>query len=323
MPVAGLDVGEAVEGVGQRRADLGEQRQLVDGERRLAAARLRGRAGDADDVAEIEVDLARPARVAEKLDPAGAVDEVEEDELAVPPPPEHAAGEPPLVRPTRCPARATRTPRAHARDLVAVGKALRQHAASLVRAGSDADVLRLRRRYAALMSRILYFREPRGVATSTVSPFFLPMIALPTGDSFESFELGRVRLRRPDDVVLDRLLASTSRRRTFAPTETTLRSTSPVSITRALTQALLELGDPVLEHRLLVLRVVVLRVLGDVAELARDADPVRDLAALVGRQELDLLLQLLVSLGREDDFLHRSSSYGKSRRHTRRRGREW
>src|SRR5256885_15060141 len=41
-------------------------------------------------------------------------------------------------------------------------------------------------RYAALISRILNFIEPRGAATSTVSPFFLPMIALPTGDSFES-----------------------------------------------------------------------------------------------------------------------------------------
>src|SRR5205809_5793495 len=41
--------------------------------------------------------------------------------------------------------------------------------------------------YAALISRILYFRAlPRGVCTSTVSPFFLPRIALPTGDSFES-----------------------------------------------------------------------------------------------------------------------------------------
>jgi len=40
---------------------------------------------------------------------------------------------------------------------------------------------------AALTSMILYFSAPRGAATSTVSPFFLPMIALPTGDSFESF----------------------------------------------------------------------------------------------------------------------------------------
>ena len=34
--------------------------------------------------------------------------------------------------------------------------------------------------------RILYFIEPRGAVTSTVSPFLWPMIALPTGDSLES-----------------------------------------------------------------------------------------------------------------------------------------
>jgi hypothetical protein len=54
-------------------------------------------------------------------------------------------------------------------------------------------------------------------------------------------------------------------------------------ITRA-TEPLLERRDAVLEHRLLVLRVVVLGVLGDVAELARDADALRDLAALLGRR---------------------------------------
>ena len=63
-------------------------------------------------------------------------------------------------------------------------------------------------------------------------------------------------------------------------------------------QPLLELGDPVLEHRLLVLRVVVLGVLGDVAELAGNADPLGDLAALLGLEILDLLPELLVALRR-------------------------
>ena len=54
---------------------------------------------------------------------------------------------------------------------------------------------------------------------------------------------------------------------------------------------------------LLVLRRVVLGVLGDVAELARLADAVRDLAALVDRQELDLRLELLEPLRGENDFL--------------------
>src|SRR5437899_9677680 len=54
---------------------------------------------------------------------------------------------------------------------------------------------------------------------------------------------------------------------------------------------------------LLVLRGVVLGVLCDVPELARLPNAVRDLAALVGREVLDLLLELLVPLGRENDFL--------------------
>jgi hypothetical protein len=37
-----------------------------------------------------------------------------------------------------------------------------------------------------LISMILNLSVPRGAETSTVSPFFLPMIALPTGDSLES-----------------------------------------------------------------------------------------------------------------------------------------
>ena len=68
-------------------------------------------------------------------------------------------------------------------------------------------------------------------------------------------------------------------------------------------QPLLELGDAVLEHRLLVLGVVVLRVLGDVAELACDADPFGDLAALLGLEILDLLTEFLVALRGEYDFL--------------------
>jgi hypothetical protein len=61
----------------------------------------------------------------------------------------------------------------------------------------------------------------------------------------------------------------------------------------------------VLEQGLLVLGVVVLRVLGDVAEVPRDADAIRDLAALLGGEILDLFLQLLVTLRSEDHFLHR------------------
>ena len=49
-------------------------------------------------------------------------------------------------------------------------------------------------------------------------------------------------------------------------------------------EPLFQLRDLVLEHRLLVLRVVVLGVLGDVAELARGRDPLGDLAPPLGAQ---------------------------------------
>ena len=48
---------------------------------------------------------------------------------------------------------------------------------------------------------------------------------------------------------------------------------------------------------LLVLRRVVLGVLGDVAELARVADAIGDLSALVDPEKLDLRLELLTPLG--------------------------
>ena len=102
--------------------------------------------------------------------------------------------------------------------------------------------------------------------------------------------------------------ASTSRRRTTAPIETTLVSTRFLSMTVGVREALLELRDAVLEHHLLVLRVVVLRVLGDLAEFARGRDALRDLAPLVRAQHVELALQLLVALGSEDHVLHETPS---------------
>jgi hypothetical protein len=61
----------------------------------------------------------------------------------------------------------------------------------------------------------------------------------------------------------------------------------------------------VLEHGLLVFRVVVFGVLRDVAELACLLDPLGHLSALDRREMLDFLLQLLVPLWGENDFLHR------------------
>src|SRR5579875_1435024 len=116
--------------------------------------------------------------------------------------------------------------------------------------------------------------------------------------------LGRVRLGRADDVVLDRLVrghvleAHLGSYRDLARADLLLRHDARVL------QPFLERRDPRLEVGLVVLRRVVLGVLGDVAELARGADPLGHLAAAHRRQVLDLLLELLVALRREDDFLH-------------------
>ena len=100
--------------------------------------------------------------------------------------------------------------------------------------------------------------------------------------------------------------ASTSRRRTTAPTETMLVSTLLVDDLRV-REALLELRDAVLEHHLLVLRVVVLRVLGDLAELAGSA-----MRSAISRRLVVAAprapLQLLVALGSEDHVLHENAS---------------
>src|SRR5262249_2101558 len=75
--------------------------------------------------------------------------------------------------------------------------------------------------HAALISRILNFIAPGGAVTSTVSPFFLPMIALPTGDSLESLFSAGFASAEPTIRYSTVCLASRSRRRTFEPTETT------------------------------------------------------------------------------------------------------
>src|SRR3954452_14680302 len=93
LAVAELDVGHAVERVRQRRADAREQIQRIDLQRRLPAPRLRGMPDDADDVAKMDVDLARALDWTEQLHPPRAVDEVEEDELAHVAASHHPAGE--------------------------------------------------------------------------------------------------------------------------------------------------------------------------------------------------------------------------------------
>ena len=124
--VALLDVGEAVERVGERRPDAGEDVEAVGRERRLAAPGLRGVARDAGDVAEVDVDLAGSLDRADQLDAPAAVDELEEGELAHVAAREDAAGEAALL----CGFAAGLERLGlgpHGGDLVPVRKALRFH----------------------------------------------------------------------------------------------------------------------------------------------------------------------------------------------------
>ena len=89
VAVAGLDVGQAVVLVGRRAQRLGQQREAVELERQLAAAGAEHGPVGADQVAEVEVEQARHRLLAEhvdarlQLDPARAVDHVEERRLAL------------------------------------------------------------------------------------------------------------------------------------------------------------------------------------------------------------------------------------------------
>ena len=125
LPVASLRVGQPVVGVGKRPPDLREQLELGDRERRLPALRLRGNPGDADDVAEVDVDGPGAVLGHEQLDLPGAVDEVEEDELPHVPPSHDPPGDAPRL--------ASLLPRldlvgvdANGSNLLPVGKPLRQ-----------------------------------------------------------------------------------------------------------------------------------------------------------------------------------------------------
>ena len=137
---------------------------------------------------------------------------------------------------------------------------------------------------------------------------------MPTGDSFESLFSDGFDSAEPTMWYSTVSFADTSRSFTCEPTETTSLATSFLEMTRALANFSSSDRDAVLEQRLVVLGVVVLGVLRDVAELPRDADPLGNLAALVVRQELDLILELLVALRSEDHFLHFSCLLMKNAR---------
>src|SRR4051794_16920483 len=126
--------------------------------------------------------------------------------------------------------------------------------------------------------------------------------------------LGRVGLGRPDDPVLDRLLGADVAELHLRTDGDDVLGDVLLRDHARVAEPLLEGRDAVLEQRLLVFRVVVLGVFGDVAELARGLDAVGDLAALVVREVLDLLLQLLVAFRSKDDVLQLASSKKNARR---------
>src|SRR5256886_16970129 len=88
LPVARLDVAEAVPLLGQRPERLGEKRERLDGDRQLAGPGPKHLAGDADEITAVETGEARVV-VAElvftgvELDPPRVVHEVAEARLAV------------------------------------------------------------------------------------------------------------------------------------------------------------------------------------------------------------------------------------------------
>src|SRR5262245_41388201 len=234
LAIAGLLVGEPMERVGERARVAGEDDQLVDREGRLAAARLRRTPDRADDVPEVDVDLSDASCVAHELDRAGAIDEIEEVEPPHFPPRHRATGEPPRVV-QLSPWLELVCGCTDVCDRIAVRKALRVHRRETLSALSAPGRIReTRPRYAALISMILNFTfEPRGVTTSTVSPFLRPRIAFPTGDSFDSLFSAGFASAEPTMEYSVVSFASTSRSRTTARTETTLVSTRRLSITCA------------------------------------------------------------------------------------------
>src|SRR5437879_6552930 len=88
LAVARLYVAEPVPLLGQRPERLGEERERLDGDRQLAGPRPEHLAGDADEVAAVEVGesgvvLAQLVRPRVELDPARVVHQVREARLAV------------------------------------------------------------------------------------------------------------------------------------------------------------------------------------------------------------------------------------------------
>ena len=133
-------------------------------------------------------------------------------------------------------------------------------------------------------------------------PCLWPTSALPTGDSLESFISAGLASAEPTIVYLSFSPSPSTTWTVVADPDDIRVEVRGVDHGRR-AKLVLELRDPRLEHRLLVLGVVVLGVLGDVAELARLLDPGGDLAAAHGRHVLELGLEVGEPFGGENDVL--------------------
>ena len=292
---------------------LASRAELVDGERRLATPRPRGRARDADDVAEIEVELTGAALVAEELDPPRAVDEVEERRAS---PCSRRA----ITRPARrnffdssvAPASSVSASARTAAISSRSGKRFGSIAASLVGVASpeqpsnrQRSAARAGRRYAALMSRILYLREPRGADDLDGLALLLPDDRLADRRLVRELQLGRDS-PRPSRRSCTR--PSGSRRR---PSAAPWRRSRRRSDRRRPSRSRARSRDAPRAVAILCSSIACSFLASSYSafsEMSPNSRATRIRSATSRRLSvesvLDLLLELLVALRRENDFLH-------------------
>ncbi len=192
-------------------------------------------------------------------------------------------------------------------NLVGYAVPVARHAASLARRSVKtsprlAALVPGRGRHAFSIARTLNFLEPRGTATVTLSPGLWPMIARPTGDSLESLRPAGSASADPTIAYWTTSPALHVLQRDLGAHADLVGGDGVRVDDDGPAQALSERVDAGLEHGLLVLGVLVLRVLGDVPEVARGPDAVCDFVALDAREVLDLLLEPLQALGGENDL---------------------
>src|SRR4051794_4825624 len=243
---ARLDIREPVVLLGRRAQRLGQQRVALELERQLAAAAPEDGAVGAEEVAEIEGDQALQRRLPQHVDapvqlqPARAVDEVEDPRPPLPAPRREAARHAHAV--ARLLARGQRLiRRLDVGDRTHAGEGVRERLDALLAqrlelAPPDREQLRrlLLAHYATSILVILSLRAlPLGSWTVTSSLRLWPTRALPTGDSLESLFSAGLASVEPTIVYLSALPEDSSLTLTSEPTRTTSLSSSEASNTEA------------------------------------------------------------------------------------------